>query len=56
MLEVPVVLATILQTYRLPTRVQSIPLDAAISLHPAEPLPVHVQFTAPGNPGRSPRP
>jgi len=56
MLEVPVVLATILQTYRLSTTVQSIPLDAAISLHPAEPLPVHVQFTAPGDPGRSPRP
>jgi cytochrome P450 len=42
MLEIPVVLATILQTYRLSTTVSSIPLEAAISLHPAEPLPVHL--------------
>ena len=44
MLEIPVVLATILQTYRLSTTVSSIPLEAAISLHPAEPLPVHLHF------------
>ena len=43
MMEIPVVLATILQTYRLSTTVSSIPLEAAISLHPAEPLPVHLQ-------------
>ena len=44
MMEIRVVLATILQTYRLSTTVSSIPLEPAISLHPAEPLPVHLHL------------
>ena len=44
MLEMPIVLATILQTYSLSTSLPSIPLQAAISLHPAAPLPVHLHF------------
>ncbi|HSU35613.1 MAG TPA: cytochrome P450 [Propionibacteriaceae bacterium] len=47
MLETPIVLATILQNYRLSTSVHTIPLDAAITLRPAEPLPVHVQPASP---------
>jgi cytochrome P450 len=43
MQEMPIVLATILQTYRLSTSLQSIPLQPAISLHPAAPLPVQLQ-------------
>jgi cytochrome P450 len=38
--ELPLVLATIFQTYTLSTSLRSIPLQAAISLHPATPLPV----------------
>ncbi|HET9649859.1 MAG TPA: cytochrome P450 [Microlunatus sp.] len=44
MLETSIVLATILQTYRLSTSLMSIPLQAAISLHPADPLPVRIQL------------
>jgi cytochrome P450 len=42
MLEAPLVLATILQEFRLTTDLRSIPLKAAISLHPATPLPVRL--------------
>lgn len=44
MLEAPIVLATILQAYRLSTSLTSIPLQAAISLHPADPLPVQLDL------------
>jgi cytochrome P450 len=44
MLETPIVLATILQNYSLSTSLQSIPLQAAISLHPATPLPVQLHL------------
>lgn len=40
MVEAPVVLATILQAFRVTTTVRSIPLRAAISLHPVGPLPL----------------
>lgn len=50
MLEVPIVLATILQTYGLSTSVQSIPLEPAISLHPAGRLPVQLHPWAAGEP------
>jgi cytochrome P450 len=56
MLEAPIVLATILQNYRLSTTVQSIPLQAAVTLRPAQPLPVHLQPASPRRPSRSPRP
>lgn len=42
MLETPIVLATILQTYGLSTSLKSIPLQPAISLHPAAPLPLQL--------------
>jgi cytochrome P450 len=44
MLETPIVLATILQNYSLSTSLRSIPLQAAISLHPAAPLPVQLRL------------
>ena len=56
MLETPIVLATILQNFRLSTSVQSIPLEAAVTLRPAEPLPVHVQPASPHRPSRPSRP
>lgn len=56
MLEIPMVLATIVQSYRLSTSVSSIPLEAAITLRPAEPLLVHVQPASPSRQGRSARP
>ncbi len=40
MVEAPVVLATIVQAFRVSTALESVPLRAAISLHPAAPLPV----------------
>ena len=55
MLETPIVLATILQNYRLSTGVQTIPLEAAVTLRPAEPLPVHLQPASPHRPSRSSR-
>jgi cytochrome P450 len=42
MMEAPIVLATVLQAYRVTTSLASIPLKAAITLHPATPLPVQV--------------
>jgi cytochrome P450 len=42
MLEAPIALATIVQTYRLSTSIQTIALQPAISLHPAARLPVHL--------------
>jgi len=52
MLETPIVLATILQNYRLSTRASSIPLEAAVTLRPAEPLLVQVQPASPHRPSR----
>ena len=43
LLELPLVLATILQTLRVRTTLSSIPLLPAISLRPADPLPVQLQ-------------
>jgi cytochrome P450 len=60
MLETPIVLATILQNYRLSTSLQSIPLEAAITLHPAAPLPVQLHplaaapTTTPGPTAKAP--
>ncbi|HET9873039.1 MAG TPA: hypothetical protein VFP89_10665 [Propionibacteriaceae bacterium] len=42
-MEVPVVLAAILQAVHVTTTLQSIPLQAAISLHPACPLPIELR-------------
>jgi hypothetical protein len=48
--------ATILQNYRLSTSVQTIPLRAAVTLRPGEPLPVQLQPASPQRPSRSSRP
>ena len=45
LLEAPLVLATILQTFRVRTELSSIPLIPAISLRPAAPLPVRLEWT-----------
>lgn len=42
LLEVTLVLATILQAYRVETSVQTVPLVAAVTLHPAVPLPIRL--------------
>ena len=44
LLEAPIVLATILQAFRLTTQVSSIPLQAAVTLRPATPLPLQVHI------------
>ncbi len=44
LLEASVVLATIMQTYRLSTALTAIPLRAAISLHPVDSLPVRLHL------------
>jgi cytochrome P450 len=44
LMEVPIVMAVILQRFRLTTSLGSIPLQAAISLHPAIPLPVRLHI------------
>ena len=41
--EVPLVLAVLLQQFRVTTELEKIPLQAAISLHPSAPLPIRVQ-------------
>ena len=44
LLEAPIVLATILQAFRVTTQVSSIPLQAAVTLRPATPLPLQVHI------------
>ncbi len=44
MLEAPLVLATVLQTFRVRTDLSAIPLTPAISLRPAAELPVRLEF------------
>ena len=46
MVEIPLVAATILSAFRLRTDLTSIPVDPAISLHPAAPLPVTLENVA----------
>ena len=45
LLEAPLVLATVLQAFRVGTELSSIPLLPAISLRPAAPLPVRLEST-----------